>query len=426
MYLRRLSLSNFRCYRRLSLTLPNGAIAIVGRNAQGKTSLLEAIYLLATTRSPSASTDREWVSWAAGEEPIPFGRVYGEVARAGETVTIEVINLRQAAAAGEDRWAKRVKVNAAPRRAIDVLGQLNVVLFTPQDLRIVDGGPGERRRYLDGLLCQIDPRYCQTLARYNRVLAQRNHLLRRLRERGKGGAEELSFWDERLAGDGASILARRLTAVERLGELAEAAHAVLAGDGPPLQLGYRASLADETGARPSPMAGIAETPGDYRSALPRPIEALRERLLAGLAERRRLELSRGMTLVGPHRDDLAFAVGGVDMRTYGSRGQQRSVTLALKLAESRLMWAETGERPVILLDDVLSELDPGRQAQLLGHLDPRQQTLITTTDLASLPADYLATALVLHLRGGEIVSAEQAGRPVTPPLAPPAAPSAAR
>ncbi len=429
MYLRRLGLTNFRCYRQLSLTLPKGAIVVTGRNAQGKTSLLEAVYLLATSRSPSASSDREWVHWDSGDEVLPHGKVEGEVERAGERLTIEVLNLRQEGSGDDMRWGKRVKVNGAPKRAIDLLGRLNVVLFTPQDLRIVDGAPGERRRYLDGLLCQIDPQYTQALSRYNKVLTQRNHLLRRLRDRGERGAgvdEQLRYWDERLVRDGSAILARRIAALRRLDELAAEAHDSLAGDGARLTLGYRASLAGETGGRPTPLAGsmsnstagLAERRAEYRSELPQERDALAERFQTGLAEHRREELARGMTVLGPHRDDLAFALDGVDVRTYGSRGQQRTVTLALKLAEARLMWSETGERPVILLDDVLSELDPERRALLLAHLDEGQQTWITTTDLDLLPRDFLDSALVLHVRAGRIESAERDGRPVTPPVAP--------
>lgn len=419
MYLRRLSLSHFRCYRRLELTLPCGPIVVAGRNAQGKTSLLEACYLLATSRSPHASADREWVHWEATDEVLPHGRILGEIARAGESRSVEILNLREEGEDGEARWTKRIKVNGVPRRAIDVLGHLNVVLFTPQDLRIVDAGPSERRRYLDGLLCQIDPAYCRALSRYNRVLVQRNSLLRKLRERGGGaerGERELPFWDERLGRDGSLVLARRVTAVERLGELVSEAHASLAGPGPALNISYRASLAGEVISRSSPGFGIAEAAAEYRTALPADAEAIQAIFLRALAERRREEIARGASVVGPHRDDLSFAIAGVDMRTYGSRGQQRTVTLALKLAEARLMWSDTGERPVLLLDDVLGELDPERRELLVAHLDSSQQTLITTTDPASLPAAYLDEALLLELEAGEVVRAEQAGRAVTPPV----------
>ena len=451
MYLRRLSLTDFRCYRRLDVTLPCGTIVLVGRNAQGKTSILEACYVLATTRSPLTTTDRELIHWAAAEEVMPFSRVWGEVALAGGHQTVEVLNVRQAVEQGEERFAKRLRVNNVPRRALDVLGLLNVVLFSPHDLELVDGAPSERRLYLDVLLCQIDRVYCTALSRYNRVLVQRNHLLRRLRERG-GNRSELEFWNDQLISEGAVLLERRLATVLHLGELAAEIHAELVGPAASplpgaelanghaspsrLALAYRSTAhgATPSVSRPRGAVGgagwLAEAGAPYPASNP-PLPGLsgpaaapgppgRAELAAQfasvLAERTAEEIARGMTVVGPHRDDLAFSVDGVNMRTYGSRGQQRTVVLALKLAEARLMWSTTGERPVLLLDDVLSELDGDRRRFLLSHVDPQQQTLITTTDLANLPEEFLAGALVLEVEGGQIVRAQRAGRAVTVPV----------
>ena len=193
-YVRRISLTNFRIYRRLDLTLPCGTIVVSGRNAQGKTSLLEAIYMLSTTRAPYTTPDRQLVGWYALDDVMPFSRVQGEVMRSGETVGIEVVTVRQAPEQGDDRFTKRARLDGVPKRALDVIGTLNAVLFTPRDLELVAGAPAERRRYLDVLLCQIDRPYCRALSSYNRLLTQRNHLLRRLRDRG-GDRGELAFWD---------------------------------------------------------------------------------------------------------------------------------------------------------------------------------------------------------------------------------------
>jgi len=410
-YLRRLGLTNFRCYRQLDLTLPSGIVVVAGGNAQGKSSLLEAAYVLATTRSTHARTDRELVHWDADDEVIPYSRVWGEVAQAGEALTIEVLNVGASAEPGEDRFTKRVRVNNVPRRAFDVIGLLKVVLFTPRDLEVVDGAPAERRRYLDVLLCQIDRSYCQALSRYNQVLTQRNHLLRRLRERG-GDRAELRFWDERLVADGALLLGRRLETVAALNALAAPLHADLVGGGDPFAMRYVPSVTDRS--QPARQLAQADEAGDGRAAPAR--ETIAASFADTLAARREEELARGMTVIGPHRDDLVFTVGGVDMRVFGSRGQQRTATLALKLAEARLMWTESGDRPVLLLDDVLSELDAHRRSYLLGHIDAHQQTLITTTEAEALPAEFLEEALVLEVAGAAITAARRNGRAVRPPV----------
>ncbi len=403
MYLRRISLTNFRIYRRLELTLPCGTIVVSGRNAQGKTSLLEAIYLLSTTRAPYSIPDRQLIGWNALDDVMPFSRVQGEVVRSGESVAIEVVNVLQAHDYGEESFSKRARIGGVPKRALDVIGTLNVVLFTPRDLDLVAGAPAERRRYLDVLLCQIDRQYCRALAGYNRLITQRNHLLRRLRDRG-GDRNELAFWDERLAVEGAIIVARRHAAVADLAVHAAEIHGELADEetGRGLNLHYEASFSPAENSR----AGGAVDPAGLGAAF-----------AAALAARRDDDVARGITTFGPHRDDLSFSIAGFDMRLYGSRGQQRTITVAMKLAEARLMWTQTGERPVLLLDDVLSELDAKRRAHLLSHIDPTQQVIVTTTDADRLPTDFREGALVLHVRAGEIIRAESGGIEVTPPVA---------
>ena len=426
MYLRQLSLTNFRCYRQLELTLPRGAVVLVGRNAQGKTSLLEACYVLATSRSLQAGHDRELVNWKAEQDVMPYSRVGGLVEKAGMTTQLEVVNLRQEAKADEaERYLKRVRIDDIPRRAMDLLGHLNVVFFSPQDIEIVNGPPGERRRYLDSLLCQIDRNYCKTLSRYNRMLSQRNHLLRRLRDAGRhDSTSELDYWDEGLARDGGRIIARRWRCLLDLGGMVRETHADLSPEDPPLELLYMRSLQtqEESDAHPQlAAAGSARRPAasstSTTAGVPDPSK-LASQFLQALRAGHREQIARGVTTIGPHRDDLRFALGDIDMRTYGSRGQQRSVTLALKLAEARLMWADTGERPVILLDDVLSELDAERRERLVMGLDARQQILITTTDVEFLPASFLGQSLVLEIENGAIVAASRDGQAVRPPVGP--------
>lgn len=389
MHVRRLRLTNFRCYRELDVDLPCGPIVLAGRNAQGKSSLLEALYLLATTRSPHTGAERELLNWDASSEPMPHCRALAEVARQDGGDTVEIVYASQGADDGRTRLQKHVKVNGARKRAIDAIGTLTVVLFSPRDLAVVDGAPSERRRFLDVLLCQLDRDYCRSLSRYNKVLTQRNHLLRSLRERG-GERSELGFWDQHLTRHGAVVVARRARAAAALSDLAGDAHASMAGAQAALDVRYVSNLSQHG----------PEVPANAGT------EALEEAFGAVLTARQRSEIARGVTAAGPHRDDLVFKVGGVDMRVYGSRGQQRTVALALRLAEAQLMHRETGEHPVVLLDDVLSELDDRRRSSLLAGIGTEQQTLLTTTTAERLPAPFLDRARVLTVEASEVTETE--------------------
>ena len=390
MRLTHLSLHNVRNYVRLDLDLQPGVTVLVGDNAQGKTNLLEAIYYLATSRSPHAGSDRELVNWLAVErEPLPYARFVGRVARGEDEIGIEITLTRQAN--NGPRYRKQIRLNGVPRRGMDLLGQLMVVLFLPDDIALVSGSPAGRRRYLDVMLCQIDPVYCRNLARYNQVVGQRNALLRDLRERG-GDPGQLVFWDQRLVEHGALLIARRQDALVALGELAWAIHSDLTGGTEHLQLRYRPSVEIE-GREGVEAVGVA----------------FQEQLQA----RRQREIPAGVTLVGPHRDDVRFLIDDVDAGIYGSRGQQRTAALALKLAEVGLMQAETGEYPVLLLDDVLSELDAQRRRFLLEWLDNGpEQAVLTTTDLHSLPPAFLHRCQTWRVEMGRLSAIEAGGQPV--------------
>jgi DNA replication and repair protein RecF len=340
---------------------------LLGDNAQGKTNLLEAIFYLATSRSPHAGTDREIVNWLASErEPLPYTRLVGRVARGSGDLTIQITLTQQAN--DSSRYRKQIRINGVDKRAMDLLGQLNVVLFLPEDIDLVSGSPSGRRRYLDVTLCQIDGAYCRALSHYNRVVTQRNALLRDLRERG-GEAAQLAFWDEQLVEHGACLIVRRREAVEALDLLANHVHSQLTDGAERLHLEYAASVEVEG----------QETERAVGTAFAAQLQAQCQR-----------EIGAGMTLIGPHRDDVAFLIDGVDAGVYGSRGQQRTTALALKLAEVELMQQETGEHPVLLLDDVLSELDARRRTYLMHALEEGpQQSIITTTDLHALPQAFL-------------------------------------
>lgn len=413
MRVERLRLTDFRSYRELDLTLPSGLTVFYGRNAQGKSNVLEAISLIATTRSFRTSSEREAIRWGA---PGRFARVVGDIARSRDHLEIEVIlseGVDDAAAAtqasetapappGSATFRKRVRVNGAPRRAIDLVGLAPVVVFAPTDLDLVTGGPSQRRHFLDLTLCQTHHAYCRTLSQYQKVIAQRSALLKRIRE-GLDTPQSLAYWDDQLVRLALPIMRERANFLERTGAAAARVYAALASDSElttdndgsdsaALRLDYRPSYQQPAGNETE-----AEQAQQMRAAL----EAVRRR-----------EIAQGANVLGPHRDDLGFLAGGVDLAIYGSRGQQRTVALALKLAELEYIEEETGEQPALLLDDVLSELDPQRREDLLAAVHDLDQTLVTTTDLTIAPASALQHATIFEVRGGAITKkspAQEAG-----------------
>lgn len=394
MYLTRLKLANFRNYRWLDLELPQGLSVFYGGNASGKTSLLEAIYLLGTGRSPRTTNQSELVNLYAEPELNlpPFARVEASVTRSDASLEVEILLLKIEPAADGGASSKRIRINRVTRRAIDLIGKVNVVLFSPDDLEIVAGAPLQRRRFLDICLSQIDHRYLTTLQRYHRVVAQRNHLLRSFQERGltrlTGSVrDELVFWDQEFVAHGSYLLARRFRAVEDLHSDAAHFYEVLTG-GERLGLRYRSTV-------PRPML------------LPADIEActalVKHAFLEALEAARGRELARGVSLVGPHRDDLELEASGIALGAFGSRGQQRVAALALRLAEMELIHRAAGEAPVALLDDVLSELDPDRRWLLTGHLlSQRLQVLLTTVDLQQLDPAVRRRAGLYRVESGTI------------------------
>jgi DNA replication and repair protein RecF len=387
MYLRHLSLTNFRNYSRLELALPARVILLHGANAQGKTNLLEAIYYLATSRSPQTTSDRELFNWITDrEEMVPYVRLMTEVVRADRTHQVEIVLQKEPVAGGSNgerrRLRKQIRVDKVKRRALDLVGQINVVLFMPQDMALVDGSPSRRRRYLDVALCQVDAEYCRSLSRYNRVLAERNALLRQWRER-RIDPDELAYWDEQLIGYGIIVITRRRDAVTELDQRASELHHQLSGGVERLCLVYQPALTVQPNDDEASLGDV------YR---------------AELSRQRPREIERGTTLVGPHRDEVRFLVNDqVDLSKFGSRGQQRTAVVALKLAEVDWMRQRTGEWPVLLLDGVLAELDKSRRDFLLAQVNGVEQALITTTDPTFFNADFLADMTLLKVEGGRVL-----------------------
>lgn len=405
MHLAQLTLTNFRNYTRLDLALPKGPTLLFGANAQGKTTLLEAIYYLATTKSPHARADRQLLNWYANgsEDPVAVGRLTAQVRLAGEAGQrhLEIRLIRDQTGRPGPEFRRQVLVNGVKVRLVDLLGNLNVVLFLPQDVGLVSAPPAERRRYLDITLCQVDTRYCRTLSQYNKVLAQRNALLRSLQE-GRARPAELSPWDEKLAELGASLVLRRAALIADLEQRAGRIHFDdLTGGTESLRLAYRPRLWPNADQAPSslPPAATADTVGWL---LEQPENQLAASLRRALDGSRQVETQRGATLIGPHRDDLRLLVNGRDLADYGSRGQQRTALLALKLAEVAWMEGQTGERPVLLLDEVLAELDQTRRAYLLSSVVAAEQAILTASDPTMFTGEFLAQATRMEVKGGQI------------------------
>jgi DNA replication and repair protein RecF len=394
--LNHLSLTNFRNYARLELSLPGRLSVFQGANAQGKTNLLESIHLLATARSPRAVAERELINWLALESPLPYARLAAEI---GDGKTVErlelVLELGNGGGALGPVVRKQVRINGVAKRGLDLIGRLRVVLFLPEDISLVTGAPGERRRYLDIALCQVDPAYCRALTDYNRVLAQRNALLKRLRDEG-GDPGQLAFWDQQMAERGGQVLGRRAVAVQMLDDIARLRHRELSGGLEWLTLTYLPSPPYPTSIAKGQERVAA---GGYESL---PSEAIAELLAGQLKASRSREIAAGTSLFGPHRDDLAFLAEGRDLRTYGSRGQQRTAALSLKLAEVVMMHQVTGESPLLLLDDVMSELDEVRRHALLDALTGVDQALVTTTDWEDFSEALLSHAHRYRVETGRL------------------------
>jgi DNA replication and repair protein RecF len=409
MHLTHFSLTNYRNFARLDLDVPCGPILLVGENAQGKTSLLEAIYYLAALTSFHASSDRELISFHAEQEPLAVARIVADFrhtqpenslagSRPAGSHRLEIRLIRDATN-GSPRMRKEILLDGVPRKMSEVYGTFIAVLFLPQMLNVVEGSPEDRRRYLNLSLGQVWPRYADHLADYSRALTQRNALLKSLSEQG-GDPAQLDYWDEQLAAFGAQIIYARIQAIQELERLARPLHSQLTRGQELLRLDYQPSY------DPFPTSPLQiELPMNFsvdRSGIP--IEKIRTGFLAHLQRSRSEEISRGVTRTGPHRDELRFISNGIDLGIYGSRGQGRTAVLSLKLAEVAWMKEKTGQWPVLLLDEVLAELDPARRVDLLSRLMDSEQAMLTTTDLDLFSADYVRRARVWQIQAGQLLT----------------------
>ena len=387
MLLKHLSLAYFRNYRSLDLTLEPGLNLFWGDNGQGKSNLLEAAYLLATARSFRTSAERDLINWHADTTPL-FARIAGEVTRSTRTDRLELV-----VAATDETARRRARINGQDKPLSHLLGHLNAVLFSPEDVDLVSGPAERRRRYLDITLCQVNPTYLRNLRRFLRVLTQRNALLKLARERPVP-PDEFEYWDSQLTASGAALLVTRLSAVDSLNAHLADIYPRLTHGNATLRLAYRSTI-DLDGAELSPAPLTPESRAQLE-------QELASRYVRRLAENAVRERAQAVTLSGVHRDDAAFIADGVDLRTFGSRGQQRTAALALRLAETAFMRASTGETPILLLDDVMSELDPTRRQYLQRAIAGHDHVLLTATDLAAFDPGFLAGARRFRVSAGQV------------------------
>ncbi len=408
MLLTHLSLTNFRNFTRLDIDVPGGPVLLVGGNAVGKTSLLESVYYLATFTSFHATHDRQLVSFFAAREPLVVTRITAdfqyslEKAAKGAAHRLEVRLISERDLSGDTRLRKEVLLDGVARKVGEAIGAFNAVLFLPHMLRIVEGAPEERRRYLNLSLGQVMPRYAADLAEYSRLLTQRNALLKLLNERG-GDPGQLTYWDEQLAELGARIIHARIHALRDLERLAARLHHELTRGQEILRLDYQPAY-DPLPPVPTALQGQyalpMEAPVD-RSA--QTIEKIRLGFLSRLEQLRSEEIQRGVTTIGPHRDELRFLGNGIDLGIYGSRGQGRTAVLAFKLAEVIWMKQKSGQMPVLLLDEVLAELDPARRTDLIQRVLESEQALMTTTDLDLFPPECISKARLWQISAGQVI-----------------------
>ncbi|MGK7929149.1 MAG: DNA replication/repair protein RecF [Spirulina sp.] len=372
MYLQHLYLRNFRNYLEQEVKFEAQKTIIVGNNAQGKSNLLEAVELLATLKSHRTSRDRDLV-----REGAIAAQIEATVQRAYGSTDLGLV-LRQ-----QGRRTARLNQENL-RRQMDFLGHLNAVQFSSLDLDLVRGSPENRRNWLDSLLVQLEPVYAYILQQYDRVLRQRNSLLRKLKKAEEKPSPEtltqLALWDAQLAANGSRVTRRRSRGLARLAPIAREWHARISGEKEVLEINYTPNINWD---RDDP-------------------ETVQQAFLERIRDRQIPERHQGTTLVGPHRDEIELAIDRTPARFYGSQGQQRTLVLALKLAELQLIEEVIGEAPLLLLDDVLAELDPSRQNQLLETIQDRFQTLITTTHIHAFDAQWLNASQVLSVMEGDI------------------------
>jgi DNA replication and repair protein RecF len=396
MIIRQLSLTNFRAFKRLELDFPSNLNLIVGENAQGKTSVLEAVHLLSLLTSPIAGHDKQMIRFLALEDEIPVGRLVAVVEKAKKTHHIEVRLIIGGSGNGTSRLRKEVIIDGSKRKLLDAVGFFNSVIFLPQMTRIIEDGPDERRKYLDRTLSQAFPGYVRALSTYNQGITRRNALLKQIFE-NEGSRDQLVYWDELIAEHGAVIIHARVNAARALSKSMHLQYGKLTHGNEQIMLSYLPSIAlsKENGEQ-----SVLSFEDQFTEEIS--VDEIKEIFLRQLKDKQDEEVRRGVTTLGPHRDEMRFIANNIDLGVYGSRGQIRTAVMALKLAEVYWLTEQTGETPVLLLDETLAELDQQRRHGLLGVLEQNSQSILTTTDLRLFAPTFVEKCRVWVIHDGEI------------------------
>lgn len=370
MHIEQLKLNNYRNYDELTINFDHKINVIIGENAQGKTNLMEAIYVLAFTKSYRTPREKELIKWDK-----EYAKMEARVTKRNQTFPLEIVLTNK---------GKKAKLNRLEQKRLsDYIGSLNVVMFAPEDLTLVKGSPQIRRRFIDMELGQIQPSYIYHLGQYQKILKQRNHLLKQLQRKQTIDQVMLQVLTEQLSIHAATLLERRFVFLELLRSLATPIHSQISRGLENLKIRYN---------------GTIEVLEDMNK------EKIESIYLEKFTEIKDKEIDRGTTLIGPHRDDLSFYINDKDTKLYGSQGQQRTTALSIKLAEIDLIYNEVGEYPILLLDDVLSELDNYRQSHLLSTIQGKVQTFVSTTSVDGINHHTLKDADLFYVRNGEVNS----------------------
>lgn len=405
MHLLHLSLTNYRAFTRLDMEVQHRIHLLVGGNAQGKTSILEAIYYLATFTSFQAQHDRELINYLPIDENLAVGRIVADIERAGKQHRIEARLILEKNYNGSGRFRKEILLDGVKKGLQDILGIFNAVIFLPQMTRIIEDGPEERRRFLNLFISQALPGYGVNLAEYSRVVTQRNALLKQINERSSD-VGQLDYWDELLVQRGAAIIQARIRAINELEQYSTRIHQELTHGNEVLRLKYQPSFDP-----------LIQQGGQYHL----PISSQTARLDLGLDEikhgffqqiraARAEEIARGVTTLGPHRDEMRVLANGIDLGVYGSRGQIRTALLSLKLSEMNWLHGKSDQWPVLLLDEIMAEMDLQRRGDLLRHIADYEQVFLTTTDLEPFAREFMSGNIVWEVKDGFVQISDQVER----------------
>ncbi|PLT33222.1 DNA replication/repair protein RecF [Bacillus sp. V5-8f] len=368
MYIEKLNLKNYRNYPELEISFENNVNVILGENAQGKTNVMESIFVLAMAKSHRTSNDKDLIRW--DEE---YAKIEGRIHKRHTSIPLELVISKK---------GKKAKSNHIEQQKLSqYVGTMNVVMFAPEDLHLVKGSPQVRRRFIDMEIGQVSPVYLHDMSQYQKILQQRNHYLKLLQIKKQTDTAMLDVLTEQFIQYAARIIEKRYQFLSLLQDWAEPIHSGISRNLEQLKIEYKPSL------------DVSES-----MDLTKMIEEFEDKF----DKIRSREIERGVTLIGPHRDDLVFFVNGRDVQTFGSQGQQRTTALSLKLAEIELIHSEIGEYPILLLDDVLSELDDYRQSHLLNTIQGKVQTFVTTTSTDGIDHQTLRDASTFYVAQGAL------------------------